>query len=93
MTDREIAHIASRRAPPRSCPVCRRTLDAYTSVSFDPTQPAPALKVGALTQCAYCGTILVVTTIGFRIPETVDLDALHPALRALVDELLRKGRA
>jgi hypothetical protein len=87
------AHISSARTAPRACPVCWRRLDAVTSVSLDPSNPRPTLKIGALTQCAYCGTLLIVTTIGFRIAADVDLDALDPLLRALVLKLLTQPRA
>lgn len=94
MTDdrapRPTAHIASARTAPRACPVCRRRLDAFTSVSLDPANPRPTLKIDDLTQCAYCGTILIVTTIGFRIPAEVDLDALDPVLRALVHRVMTR---
>jgi len=88
---RQTAHFATARATPRSCPVCCRLLDAYTSVSVDPANPRPTLKIGSLTQCAYCGTLLIVTTIGFRIPDSVDLDRLDPTLRALVNEVMTRG--
>ena len=78
------------------CPVCHRRLDAATGVSLDPADTRPELKVGSISSCAYCGSILVVTTVGFRLATDADLADLDPVLRRLVFEVAaqhRSGRA
>ena len=73
-------------APPRRCPVCHETLDAYTSISVDPADPCPTMKPDDVTRCASCAVVLVVTTIGFRLATDDDLARLDPDLLPILTE-------
>jgi hypothetical protein len=87
---RRSVFIQSGPTAPRSCPVCRRTLDAYTSLSVDPSNPRPVMTIDDLTRCAYCAAVLVVTTIGFRVATDADLVGLDDDLRrVLLTDFLR----
>lgn len=77
----------------RDCPTCGHRLDAATGVSLDPDDPRPTLQIGSITCCAYCGTILTVTTIGFRFATDAELADLDPALRRLVFEFAAQHRS
>lgn len=90
------AFIFTDETEPRACPACERLLTAATGVSLDPADRQPRLAIGNITCCAYCGTILTVTTIGFRFATDAELADLDPALRRLVFEFAaqhRSGRA
>lgn len=76
--------IHSAKVAARVCPVCQRVLDASTGVSLNPNETRPVLGPNDVTCCAYCGTILVTTTIGFRLAADDDLARLHPDLRRLL---------
>lgn len=82
--DDDVAFVYTSAADPRQCPVCARVLNAATGVSLDPAETHPTLTVDAVTVCAYCGTILVVTTLGFRPATDADLAPLDPRERALL---------
>jgi len=53
-------------------------------MSLDATDQQPTLSPGDVTGCAGCGTILVVTRVGFRIATDKDLATLDPMLRAVL---------
>ena len=77
----------------RPCPVCGAQLDAATGVSSDPADPRPELAIGNVTACAYCGSILTVTTIGLRLATDADLANVDPRLKLLLFEFsARFGR-
>ena len=78
------AWIHSARVAERVCPVCQRRLDASTGVSLNPKATRPVLGLNDVTCCAYCGTILVCTTVGFRPAADDDLATLHPDLLRLL---------
>ena len=78
------AFIFTTQVPPRTCPVCGRALDGSTGVSLDPKDRQPVMGIGDVTCCAYCGTLLSVTTIGFRLATDDDLASIDPALRTLL---------
>jgi len=80
------AVVHTDRTAPRPCPTCAATLDAFTAISIDPEHPTPALAVNDITRCDHCSSVLVVTTIGFRLATDADLDRLDPDLRRLVLE-------
>jgi hypothetical protein len=76
----------------RECPVCHRVCDAYTAVSVDADDPVPSMKPGDVTLCAYCGTILMVTTIGWRPATEAEVADLSPNLRTLLFSWKPHGR-
>ena len=88
MKDR--AFVFTEHTDARTCPACARVLDGATGVSLDPDDPRPRICVDAVTVCVYCGTILVVTTIGFRIATDAELDGVDPKLRRLLMEFPRQ---
>jgi len=69
----------------RECPVCHRICDAFQQLSLEP-EPAVMMKPGDITTCAYCGTLLMVTTIGWRPATDEEIAALPPTLRKIVTE-------
>jgi hypothetical protein len=68
----------------RSCPSCRRRLDAVTTatVGRKPTT-TPLPKPGDITICGYCGAALVMTLDAFRIATQDEVDALPELTKAL----------
>ena len=90
MTDKAFVH--AHRTDDRACPICAARLDAATGVSLDDTDPRPQLTIDAVTLCAYCGTILVVTTLGFRVATAADIAGLDPRLRQLLFAFPVKNR-
>lgn len=84
------AFIYTSKTEARECPVCHRQLDGATGVSLDPSDRQPTLALDSVTCCAYCGTILVVTTIGFRLATDEDLADVEPKLRGLLFEYARQ---
>jgi hypothetical protein len=49
--------VSSGRVPEHTCPVCKRKLDAVTSISASPEPVRP--KAGDICLCAYCHTVNV----------------------------------
>ena len=90
---KEIAFLHTARTDDRACPVCARLLDAATGVSLDAKDRAPQLSIDDLTCCAYCRTILVVTTLGFRVATAAEIDAIDPKLRQLLLAFVQEGGA
>lgn len=76
--------LSTRLTPALECPVCHRVLNAATAASLDPADPTPTMGIGDITACAYCGTILCVTTLGFRPATDAEIDSLSAPLRALL---------
>jgi hypothetical protein len=91
MAKRE-AFVFTDRTPPRSCPACQRVLDGATGVSVDPAEPQPRPATGDITVCAYCHSVLVYTTDGFRVAGDADLERLEPDLRELVLAFIAQAR-
>jgi hypothetical protein len=80
------AFIFTTKVEGRTCPACQCVLDGSTGVSLDQKDTHPVLGLGDITCCAYCGTILVCTTLGFRMATDADLEKLDPDLRKLTYE-------
>ena len=80
MTIRDV-FVHTAETAPRACRGCRAQLDGATGISDEPN---PILTEGAITCCAYCATILVVTADGFRLATDADLADLDDDLRAIL---------
>jgi hypothetical protein len=56
--------------------------------SLDPDDTQPKPRLDDITTCVYCRSVLVVTTVGFRLATDEDLARLDPDLRRLVFEFI-----
>jgi hypothetical protein len=83
------AFIHTARTEVRICPACSAQHDAATGVSLEPGDTHPELRVGNLTACSRCGTILIVTTIGWRPATDEEIDRLDPDLKRLLREFVQ----
>ena len=79
------AFIHQAETQPRECPACHRVLTAATGVSTAETRPT--IGIGDVSCCAYCGAVLVVTTLGFRLASDADLARLAPLARQILFEM------
>jgi hypothetical protein len=81
---RREAFLFTEQTERRACPVCHAKLDAATGVSMDASDRRPTMKIGDLTVCVYCGGVLTLTTIGFRVATDAEVARVDHPLRDLI---------
>ena len=81
-------YLKERSAPRNPCPHCGKILDACCGVASERDGTIPT--TGAITVCAYCGTLLEFAEVGYAKAAQSRLREIPGQILAAIEETIRQ---
>lgn len=82
----KVRHVITREMPQWKCPHCGKVLSGATAAVEDPLDAIPV--EGQPSVCAYCHTVLLITSAGYELATREDWEMVAPEGREVVEKML-----